>query len=544
MTDPSASPFTHGVASFDPLADRVLLWTRAPGAGRVAWHVSRTVDAGEVVAEGEADVPSDADGCVTVDVAGLEPATTYHYWFSVDGVLSPIGRTRTLPSGPTTWARLALVCCADPSLGPLRVYRAAAEDELDLVLHLGDYIYEEAKGDRPMEPDHTCATLEDYRLRLASTRRSPDLQALHLRHPMVFVWDDHDVADNAWRHGAKEHDPEEHGPWEDRLAAAARARQEWLPARLREPQDQLSMWRSFSLGDLAEVVVLDTRIPGRDQQAGDEGAKPLEDPDRSLLGPAQRRWAHERIRDTTRPWCLLASQVTVSALTLPVPAGAAVDKAMPSGYQVQNGEVLCSDEWDGYPAERTALVQAMADRGPGTVVLSGDVHSSWAMELAADEHGPAAAVEAVCPSVTSTPMAEQLPSGWEAVADSLAEEVPHQCWNDLEHRGYVRLDVRPEQVRADWFAVDPEDEAAVPRLLASWSSPHGRPPRWEEATPSLPVGAEADEVRRPGVALGALPAPEPPVDRSSPAARVGLAVAAGAVAAAALAWWWRKNRSA
>lgn len=511
----SPSPFTHGVASFDPVADGVLLWTRVPGASAVRWHVSSDAEATDVVAEGTASVPADADGCVAVDVDGLAPGTTYHYWFTYEGVLSPLGRTRTLPLGATDWARLAVVCCADPSIGPLRGYRSVAEDEVDLVLHLGDYVYEEAKGDQPVEPGHDCVTLEDYRLRHAATRSSPDLQALHLRHPMVFVWDDHDVADNAWRHGAKEHDEDEHGPWEERLAAAAQARQEWVPARLRDPDDRLAMWRSFEIGDLAELVVLDTRIPGRDEQAGDRPeAKPLRDPARSLLGAAQRRWAHERIRDASRSWCVLASQVTVSPLKLPIPAGRAVDPLMPGGYATVEDEVICTDEWDGYPAERTSLYEAIVARGGGTVITSGDVHSSWALEPVADPDGDdeqeAIAVEAVCPSISSTPMAQQLPSGWEELADQAGRVVRDQRWRDLEHHGYLRLDLRPHRVRADWFAVAPDDADAEPRLLASWAVERAGTPRWVEATPSVPQAAAADEVRRAGVELQSLPAPQAP----------------------------------
>jgi alkaline phosphatase D len=505
----STTPFTHGVASFDPTTDGVLLWARVDGERAVRWHVSRDPDATEVVAEGTASVSDDADGCVTVDVTGLEPGTSYHYWFTAHGVLSPIGRTRTLPDGPTEWARIALACCADPSFGPLRAYRAVAEDEVDLVVHLGDYVYEEAKGDLPVPPEHVCATLDDYRQRYAATRRSPDLQALHLRHPMVFVWDDHDVADNAWRHGAKEHDPEEHGPWEQRLAAAAQARQEWVPARLRDPDDLLSMWRSLPLGDLAEVVVLDTRIPGRDEQAGDSPeAKDLFAEDRSLLGEEQRAWAHERLHDRTRPWSLLATAVTLGPLTLPVPAGSMVDPLLPGGYAIVDGVARCTDEWDGYPAERDRLLDVARERGGGTVALSGDVHSSWALELR-DHDGQLVGVEVVAPSVSSTPMAEQLPSGWERLAEQVGQQVEGQRWRDLLHRGYVRLDVRPDRLRADWFAVDLEDETATPRLLASWAVTPELGATWQQATPSTPMAATRDEVRRPGLPIQDLPAPDP-----------------------------------
>lgn len=548
-----ASPFAHGVASFDPLADRVLLWTHvarsAPGgAATIRWKVSDTLD-GDPVREGDAVIDPDS-GCVTVDATGLEPATTYHYWFELpagpddplDGapVLSPVGRTRTLPLDHCDWLRLAVVCCADRSMGELAAYRAIAEDEVDLVVHLGDYIYEEPKGPHEVDPPATCVTLSDYRRRHAHTRLDRDLQAMHLRHPMVFAWDDHDVADNAWRHGAKEHDPDEHGPWEERLAAAARARQEWLPARLVEPDNLLSMRRSFVIGDLAELVVLDTRIPGRDLQSGDEGAKSLEDPDRALLDPEQRRWAHERVLDTTRPWCLLASQVPVADLELPVPMGTLVDDAMPSGYRVIDGEAVCTDLWDGYPVERRALIDVIARRGAGTVVLSGDVHSAWA-SLLCTETGDAVAVDFVTSAVSATEMGQQLPPGWRKAAERIANEVPRQVWHDLERHGYLHVDVRPDRVRADWYAIESDERDAVPERLASWAVDHTAPGHLRRATPDSPSASFADVIR-PGLPRETMPAPEAPPPRA-PSSRIKILVGLAAVLGAAVAVLaWRRRR--
>lgn len=545
---PSPTPFTHGVASFDPADDRVLLWTRvdAPAGTALSWHVATTADATDVVAEGTTVVPEDADGCTTVDVEGLEPATTYHYWFDLDGVLSPLGRTRTLPAGPTDWFRLAMVCCADPAKHPLATYRAVAHDEVDVVLHLGDYIYESAEEGSGADPDHTCVTLDDYRRRQAFIRSDPDLQALHLRHPVIFVWDDHDVADNAWRHGAKAHDPDEHGPWEPRLQAAAAARQEWVPARLRDPDDLVAMWRSFAIGDLAELVLLDTRIPGRDQQADGPERSHLWDPGRAMLDADQRAWAYERIRDRQRPWCLLATAVVLSPLELEVPAGTVIDETMPSGYDVVDGEALCTDEWDGYPVERRKLLNVVAERRGGTVILSGDVHSSWAFETRNDPTLPPVAVEVVTPAVSSTPMGDQLPAV-ERAAEQLADGVPNHVWHDLHHHGYVRLDVRPDRVRADWFGVGDDDPAAMPNLLASWEVDPSFPPSLQASTPSVPTGAVGTDAARarPGIPLGSLPSgtssarpDRSPVHRTTRR----LATLAGIVAAAALVWFVRRHR--
>ncbi len=532
-------PFRHGVASFDPSADAVLLWTRVdPELDRLRWSVAVAPDdphappealVAEVVAAGEVAVEPDRDGCVTVDATGLAPATTYHYWFEADGVLSPVGRTRTLPgeTDPTPWARLAVVCCADRSMGALSAYRAIAEDEVDLVVHLGDYLYEEPKGPFDVDPPGTTVSLDDYRRRHAHTRLAPDLQALHLRHPMVFVWDDHDTADNSWRHGAKAHDDARHGPWEVRLANATRARDEWLPCRLADPADPLDMHRSLVVGDLLELVVLDTRIPGRDQQSGDEGAKALHDPDRRIVPDAQMAWVEERLADRRRTWAVVASQVPVASLRLPVPAGAVIDLAMPSGYRVVDGVALCTDLWDGYPVQRDRLARALDERAGSAVVVSGDVHSNWAALV----HDPAGervvAADLVTSSVSATAMGEQLPEGWRSLAEQVSDRVPDKVWSDLEHHGYLRVDVRPDELRGDWIAAEPGEAPLRPRVIGSWATRPSRPVELRPSTPSSPASS-FDDVLRPGLPLTDLPAADEPVGaRESLRARVG--VAAGAL---------------
>ena len=206
--------------------------TRPTPTGLVAADPELT----DIVASGSAATTADRDHTVVVDVGGLAPATSYWYRFSAGGEDSPVGRTRTLPAGPVDSFRIGTVSCAHYAIAPLGVYRALAEREVDLVLHLGDYLYEDDGHDGPRDhdPPHAAVTQDDYRRRLAQLRADPDLQALHLRHPMIAIWDDHDLADNAWREGAKRHDPGRDGPWAVRVASAAAARQEWIPARLRD----------------------------------------------------------------------------------------------------------------------------------------------------------------------------------------------------------------------------------------------------------------------------------------------------------------------
>jgi alkaline phosphatase D len=471
MDTSDQGPFTHGVASFDPTEDRVILWTRADGPTRLTWHLE-PVDIGSGVGARTGSLDIDpAHGCGHVDVGELRPGTSYRYWFTAETGRSPVGFTRTSPAGsPESW-KAAMVCCADYSIHHLPVHRAVAEADVDVVLHLGDYIYETSgKGERELEPDHTCVTLDDYDRRYAQVRRDPATLAMHERHPMIAVWDDHDLADNAWSGGAKGHDPAEHGPWSARARAAAIARQRWLPARLPDQSDPTRLWRSFRIGDLAELVVLDTRFAGRDQQAGDDGARAVDDPDRSILGAEQRRWTEERIRDRSSRWCLLATQVVMSPMRLPVSHGATLLDQAPSGYGVVDGDVVCTDEWDGYPAERRRVARWLADRGRDALIVSGDVHSAWVFDGELSPGVRAVAPEFVCPGVSSTPLGRQLPRGWRRIADRIADDdMGGERWSDLEMWGFVTLDVRPSEIVGRWFAVDARDPDATAELRATWA---------------------------------------------------------------------------
>jgi alkaline phosphatase D len=484
--------FSHAVASFEPTATAVLIWTRLTGADRARWQVARDPGFSDVVAEGETATEADRDHTVVVDVGDLAPATTYWYRFDAGGHRSPVGRTRTLPEGPVDHARIGLVSCARYSVAPLGVYRALAEREVDFVLHLGDYFYEDGKesGDRPHRPTHACVTVEDYRERIGQMREDPDCQAIHLRHPMILMIDDHDVADNCWQTGAKKHDEAESGPWKDRVHAALQARQEWAPSRLRDPAEPTATWRSVLVGDLAEMVILETRLAGRDEQAGD-GKMALHDPDRSLLGHDQRRWLAERTADVTRPWLLVGTGVVLNQVSLPLPvaAGRLLKPLLPNGYAAVDGKILHDDQWDGYPAERDRLVEALAARGKAggrAVVLSGDIHSSWAFEGPCAPDGTPVAVEFTTPAVSSHPMGHSRAPGAWRLLDGLVNSLEHVPWVDVTARGYGILDVTADDIRMSWWFVraTDKDPASTVKLAACFAvSRHAWPPRLEEAEP-------------------------------------------------------------
>src|SRR5574341_1124402 len=257
----------HGVASADPLTDRVVIWTRATAADGaptpVGWVMARDPELRDVVASGTLTADAAHDHTVSVDVTGLEPDTTYFYGFEAQGESSPIGRTRTLPAA-ADHIRFAMVSCAKFNAGFFNAYaRIADRNDLVFLLHLGDYIYEASNTPpptqtpgadigRPFDPLHECVTLDDYRTRYAQYRRDPDVQKLHAAHPIIATVDDHEFADGAWREGADNHKPE-WGPWEERKAIAFQAKWEWVPGRLPDPSDPTRVFRSMPLAGLADV---------------------------------------------------------------------------------------------------------------------------------------------------------------------------------------------------------------------------------------------------------------------------------------------------
>jgi alkaline phosphatase D len=546
------TPFGHGVASFEPTARSVVLWTCVPQqVSEVRLLVGTDQELAEVIDDRRVAVPHDRGGTVAVDVEGLEPATTYWYAFVVGDVRSPVGRTRTLPETGAEQLRLGLVSCARYSVAPLGVYRAVAEAPVDLVLHLGDYLYEDdgSSGPRPHDPPHDAVTLDDYRRRYAQIRADPDAQAMHQAHPVLAIWDDHDLADNAWRTGAKAHDPDEHGDWDDRVRAAALARDEWLPCRPLDRDDVRTTWREVELGDLASLLLLDTRWVGRDRHAGDEGASDRDDPDRSLLGDEQRAWLHRRVGDAEQPWALVASGVVVNQIALPWPRLLRpIDALLPNGYAVAGDEIVHDDQWDGYTAERDALAEAMGRRatdGRRSIVLSGDVHSSWAFEGPCDRSGAPVAVEVTTPAVSSAAMARAHHPGLAHLIDRGVQALDHVRWAEVTRRGYATLELRRDRAVATWWFVDPwsRDPSATTELgrclvteVAPW------PPRWEPAEPA--PSAPVDEDRR--VELPPRPEDLPRVRRRRRArlgAEVGGAAAAVLAGAVALRRWGAAGRS-
>jgi alkaline phosphatase D len=470
--------FQHGVASGDPLADRVILWTRitVPARGDAVWvdfEIARDPAMTDVLYQGQVRTGPERDHTVKIDAVGLQPGSTYYYRFRCKGLDSPIGRTRTLPAGAVDHLRFAVTSCSNFAYGYFNAYaRIAERDDLDLVLHLGDYIYEYATGEygdlRPCEPPTEIITLQDYRSRHAQYKRDADSQAMHRRHPLIAIWDDHESANNAYVGGAENHTPGAEGDWAQRVQGAVQAYYEWMPVRERRKQDPVQLDRRFRIGNLVDLFMLEERLQARSAQLPpnlitDTGALFTQtgeflDPERSLLGREQETWLIKGLRNSEARWRIIGQQVMMAQL-----------KAVGAPNALGGGAFLNPDQWDGYQPSRSRIFDALkGGYGKRTIdnviVLTGDIHSSWAADLTPDPNNPVAAaggydpasgngslaVEFVATSVSSPGLDD--PTG--EVAATIRAQNPHFKYIDLNRRGYMLLDITDDRVQCEWWHLD------------------------------------------------------------------------------------------
>lgn len=491
----TAQRFTHGVASGDPLTDRVILWTRyvppAANEARLEWEVAEDEGFTTIRRRGVAAAQPARDFTVKVDADGLVPGKRYHFRFrDADGHFSPTGLTRTMPAGRAERLKFAVLSCANLPFGYFNAYaHCAAQDDIDLALHLGDYIYEvprgiyptaaEAMAGRLIEPAHEAVALADYRARYASYRSDADLQELHRVKPMIAVWDDHEICNGTWRDGADHHQPATEGTWSDRWRTAYRAFCEWMPVR---EQAEGIIYRRFDWGDLASLIMLDARFIGRDQPLDYEAAlagvdrsdsdavaaalqrfaaRQLSDPKRSILGQTQEDWLRGQLADSSKrhiPWQILGQQVLFGAMRLPSAlAGHArpglsqrlADRVALRSLVGGHGLPANLESWAGYPAARSRLLADLMAHADNAIILTGDTHNSWAFELPGGPEGRPAAVELGCASVTS-PGLETSFRDPAAAASLLLSANPELRWCDIGPRGYLTVDLAPEEAKAEW----------------------------------------------------------------------------------------------
>ncbi|WP_035233266.1 alkaline phosphatase D family protein [Alcanivorax nanhaiticus] len=457
--------FDHGVASGDPLSDRVMLWTRvtpeADGDVPVTLTVATDQAMLQPVAVYMSTATEDGDYCVKIDADGLQPDHWYYYQFSVGGERSPVGRTRTFPASGSfiDRARFAVVSCANYPYGFFSVYRAVAEHaDLDFVLHLGDYLYEYGPGEygdfpeRDPLPPQEMVTLADYRQRHAQYKTDDDLQALHQQFPMIAVWDDHESTDNSYRDGAENHQPLTEGDWEARKAVSQQAYFEWLPIRPREPGNYSVIYRQFQYGDLIDLTMLDTRLEGRDEQLTVPLDPARNSEDRHLISADQMDFLLDSLSQSNAQWRFIGQQVMFGQLNIAELPSLTEDQAQLRS----NLSAINMDQWDGYAADRLKILNHIDDNNiDNVVVLTGDIHTSWASEiyrnpssLLGDLFDKPLAAEFVTPAVTSP----GFPDGAAELAGILIPVVnPHIRYVEAKSRGFILVDVTRARAQAEFY---------------------------------------------------------------------------------------------
>jgi len=521
-------PFSYGVASGDPLPNRVIIWTRVnpsaaatPGSGlgspvRGIWEVARDAAFTQRVAFGQFITSLANDHTVKIDVSGLQPLTGYYYRFSALGVSSPVGRTLTAPAAGSSPAsvRFGMVSCSNFEAGYFTAYRHLAQrNDLDFILHLGDYIYEYGNGQygpagfagvvRVHDPATEILSLSDYRRRHACHKADADLRSLHQRYSFITTWDDHETANDSWRDGAQNHTPGVEGLWATRKSEAIKAYYEWMPVRqpaaTGAPGEARPIYRKFAFGNLLDLFMLDLRSYRDQQPASPADAATINNATRTLLGPTQNAWLQGNLLTSPAKWKFMGNSVqiapiiVISAFTPPqtqallqaffgVPAGSTA--ALP----------LNVDSWDGYASARVQILGLIGGAAgqpiPNCVFLTGDIHSTYACELPANPalyatpgspfNGVSLGTEFVCTSVTSDNVNELIGQP-ERIPDGNGGYMPNpatagfvqlvQGFNawvkdvNLDNHGFSVVDVTPARTQVDsWvlrsdasvaFAADP-----------------------------------------------------------------------------------------
>jgi alkaline phosphatase D len=495
--------FKHGVASGDPLADKVILWTRVtPGSGltriEVRWEIATDESIADIVHSGSYTTTAAQDFTVKIDASGLAADTEYFYRFSYGELLSSVGRTKTLSQGSVESIKLAAISCANYPAGYFHVYREVANGNYDAIVHLGDYIYEyKATGyasedavalGRVVEPLNELLTLDDYRRRYAQYRTDADLQAAHASAPFICVWDDHEVANDAWENGAENHNDGE-GLYSDRKMAALQAYFEWLPIRL--PAQITSLQRRFTFGDMIDLIMVDTRHFNRERAPefaeftdsngviDDVAVRAAINEPRNLLGPVQIEWLREQLATSEARWQVLGQQVLMGRMMIPAPVMAAINsKDVGAGLGAINAAVDAKqkaevdrtpeeqalldsvvpynlDAWDSYNLEREEVFDIAAENSSKLIVLAGDTHNAWGNQLRLNT-GEIVGAEFATASVSSPGLEFYLGIG---DAISLLEPQVLTLLDDLKFvnlssRGYLDITFTATTVTSNWRFVN------------------------------------------------------------------------------------------
>ena len=454
--DSTLWPFYHGVASGDPLPDRVIIWTRVTPKENettvnVAWDIAEDPAFTSLYKSDSTSATANNDFTVKVDVDALKPGQTYYYRFKAFDRFSITGRTKTASIEEHDSLKFAVVSCSNWEWGYFNAYdKIADRPVLDAVIHLGDYIYEYGVGrygdstiGRINVPPHELFTLSDYRTRYALYRTDVGLRRVHQQHPFITIWDDHEVANNSYTGGAQNHQPEE-GDYNMRKTAAKQAYYEWMPIR-----ESNIHYRTFSFGNLADVIMLDERLEGRTKPVDSLGDPTYKSEARHMLGANQLSWLENNLKSSRAIWKIIGNQVMISEIDL----SPAYPK-MPRNL----------DSWDGYPAERQSLKNFIVNEKINDVVfLTGDTHTSWAIEAATDfekTYNPktstgAFAIELGTTSISSANDNEYHSSETVKMMElSLQKINPHIKYINARDHGYLLLTLVSKKAKAEWFYVE------------------------------------------------------------------------------------------
>lgn len=510
--------FLHGVASGDPLQDKVILWTRLTPVDlsarlKVTWEIATDDQFKLNLKTGVVQTTKTDDFTVKVDATGLQADTIHYYRFHFGNKTSPVGQTKTLPV-ITNKVSFAVCSCSNYPAGYFYVYREIAKQSVDVVIHLGDYIYEygsdgyatedaEKLGRTlPSDNNKEIIKLDDYRKRYALYRQDKDLQAVHQRHPFIVIWDDHELANDTWRDGAENHQDNE-GSFSDRKLAALQAYFEWMPIRPVSNTDHLNIYRQFNFGSLVQLTMLDTRIIARDKQleykdymtaSGLDAQKfqaDLTDSKRTLMGHTQRDWLVGKLKQSTSTWNVIGQQVLMSKMWIPAEllvslgqitsGGTSPDALAKMNAQItelvtlklrlEQGDPTLTvqekarvttlvpynlDAWDGYYAEREFVYDKLAEFNKKIIVLAGDTHNAWTSYLYSQK-GKYVGVELATSSVSSPGLEKYLSipldqlQKFEFAFTTLIDELTY-C--NLNQRGYLVVTLDDTQVQSDWIFVD------------------------------------------------------------------------------------------
>lgn len=536
----SPAQFTYGVASGDPLSDRVILWTYAKVAGseapvQLTWQVATDSNFARIVSSGTVDALQANGFTAKVDATGLTAGATYFYRFQdMAGTTSTVGTTRTLPTAAVASVKLAVFSCSLYSEGYFNAYADAAKSDALYALHLGDYIYEygadpakygnkdAAALGRTASPANDIVSLADYRRRYAQYKSDADLQALHAKMPWITIWDDHEFANNAYVNGAENHNPATQGDWATRKTMAARAYHEWMPIRTPDPANLLKIYRRFDFGKLLSLHMLDTRIEGRDRQYdsfGDAdggitryltGLTPVNgvmpDAARHMMSTEQQNWLTTGLTASTATWQVLGNQDIMARMWFPASVLQTQLAAMATPPTATQADVAAAitaylsakatraaagpgaltpaqaalldptinptlpynlDAWDGYPANRDAILTTVKNLNKNLVVLSGDSHNGWFSQLTTLA-GAKVGVEFAGSSVTSggfesvglgalassldgSALVPQLGASAIGAGLGLVDDLGYA---DTMRRGYLRMTVTAASVKGEYVFVD------------------------------------------------------------------------------------------